>query len=599
MTPTVGDTSASSRETGGSSSPGEAGQQRQAAGGAGAAENVGAKGSSTSSASVSSEKALKDEPARTPPEKEGAPKNVAPSSSSKGSGGAPPAGEEGKAAQKPSGAPAACGVCLDASDSHIDLQIDKETKLKATCMHTGGFQYLWKGVRTTHGVKGSGKFYFEVQVTPNPPSVIMRDTPANTQHICRELLLNPVEHPKSVSECEFIMMCGLPACGKTYWAERHCERHASKAYLLLGTNAVIDQMRVVGLKRQRNYAGRWDELMSTANEVFNSLVVRAGSGAVPRNVIIDQTNVFKRARCRKVEAFRAWGTRRCVVMVTDNRTLQFRTQKRENEEGKLVPIEAVQQMKAAFQLPTLDEGFSVIDYVELPEAASREEIKGINAEGRAFKRDNPQLNDRQPKPHIEIAANQGCQGGDEPHPAKRQKGPSSWQAGGGAPWGGAAQHPQAVGHEEWAGGPPQGPPAAARNGGPRGGAAWSGSNAGVSSGCGAGSSYGGYQGGGQQYGAGPQHPVYGQQQQQQQHYGSGHGRGAIFESSRGGSGCCAQHPHGEAGQQRWQQQQQQQWQQHWQQQLPQQQYGQHWQQQGHMSNANGPYSGYAQQGGRY
>lgn len=119
----------------------------------------------------------------------------------------------------------------------------------------------------------------------------------------QELIPNPVEHPRSVSECEFIMMCGLPACGKTYWIERHIEKYPKKSYVLLGTNAVIDQMKVMGLKRQANYANRWEELMSTATEVFNSLVAYAGSGVVPRNVIIDQTNVFKRARARKVQPF--------------------------------------------------------------------------------------------------------------------------------------------------------------------------------------------------------------------------------------------------------------------------------------------------------
>ena len=41
----------------------------------------------------------------------------------------------------------------------------------------------------------------------------------------------------------------------------------------------------------------------------------------------------------------AWGTRRCVVLVTDERTLQERTRKREREEGKMVPVSAVMDMK--------------------------------------------------------------------------------------------------------------------------------------------------------------------------------------------------------------------------------------------------------------
>lgn len=122
--------------------------------------------------------------------------------------------------------------------------------------------------------------------------------------VAQDLLPNPVEHPRNVKECEFIMMVGLPACGKTFWAEQHCRQNPAKSYVLLGTNAIIDQMRVVGVKRQANYAERWEELMSTATAAFNALVDIAGSGRVPRNIIIDQTNVFRNARRRKVQPFR-------------------------------------------------------------------------------------------------------------------------------------------------------------------------------------------------------------------------------------------------------------------------------------------------------
>ncbi|KAL8451881.1 hypothetical protein Emed_001761 [Eimeria media] len=193
MPPTVGDSPTPTREEGAAKEQQQQQQQQQeAAGGAAAGEKAGAKDTSSSSSSVSSEKAAKDKPATPPQAKEGAPqgapKTGAACSSAKSSGGPPPSGEKGKPADKPAG----CEVHLDASDSHIDLQIDKETKLKGTCMHTGGFQYLWKGVRTTYGVKGSGKYYFEVQVAPNPPAVIMHDTPTNTQHVCRVGVSQPL-----------------------------------------------------------------------------------------------------------------------------------------------------------------------------------------------------------------------------------------------------------------------------------------------------------------------------------------------------------------------------------------------------------------------
>lgn len=49
---------------------------------------------------------------------------------------------------------------------------------------------------------------------------------------------------QNVSECEAIMMVGLPASGKSTWAENWVKNHPEKRYILLGTNLVLDQMKV-------------------------------------------------------------------------------------------------------------------------------------------------------------------------------------------------------------------------------------------------------------------------------------------------------------------------------------------------------------------
>lgn len=46
------------------------------------------------------------------------------------------------------------------------------------------------------------------------------------------------------------MMVGLPAAGKTTWAVKHAAANPSKKYNILGTNAIMDKMRV----RQRRVA---------------------------------------------------------------------------------------------------------------------------------------------------------------------------------------------------------------------------------------------------------------------------------------------------------------------------------------------------------
>lgn len=43
---------------------------------------------------------------------------------------------------------------------------------------------------------------------------------------------------------QILMMVGLPACGKTTWASKHAESNPDKKYNILGTNAIMDKMKV-------------------------------------------------------------------------------------------------------------------------------------------------------------------------------------------------------------------------------------------------------------------------------------------------------------------------------------------------------------------
>eukprot|EP00397_Hematodinium_sp_SG-2012_P023410 GEMP01024318.1.p1 GENE.GEMP01024318.1~~GEMP01024318.1.p1 ORF type:complete len:487 (+),score=117.30 GEMP01024318.1:125-1585(+) len=391
-------------------------------------------------------------------------------------------------------------VTLDQWDSHLDCAISDDG-LEAMCLHTDGFQYMWKGARSTHGAI-AGTYMFEVKVIENL-RVVMPETSARNQNILRvgcslplsslflgdsaesygwggtgkkstggkfldfggafgagdvigvimdvdnlsvsftkngkfmgtafsniapaakttglfphilmknvrvqvnfskddawfpapsnvyfldeatshSIVDNPVDHPRRLEEAEFIMMVGLPACGKTYWALKHMEENPRKNYTLLGTNTVIDQMKVVGLSRKGNYAERWQELISQATPVFNKLCEIAGK--TTRHIILDQTNVFGSARGRKVSEYKQFGERRAVVIVNDENTLQQRTEKREREEGKFVPEDAVMGMKQNFTMPQFSEGFTHIDYVEIPEQESRGVVRAFNDAGWDYKR---------------------------------------------------------------------------------------------------------------------------------------------------------------------------------------------------------------------
>jgi heterogeneous nuclear ribonucleoprotein U-like protein 1 len=46
-------------------------------------------------------------------------------------------------------------------------------------------------------------------------------------------------------DCEVMMMVGLPASGKSTWAEKWVKDHPHKRFVLLGTNLALDQMKVL------------------------------------------------------------------------------------------------------------------------------------------------------------------------------------------------------------------------------------------------------------------------------------------------------------------------------------------------------------------
>ena len=41
-----------------------------------------------------------------------------------------------------------------------------------------------------------------------------------------------------------LMMIGLPGAGKTFWAEKYAKENAAKNYNILGTNNLIEKMKV-------------------------------------------------------------------------------------------------------------------------------------------------------------------------------------------------------------------------------------------------------------------------------------------------------------------------------------------------------------------
>eukprot|EP00731_Ephydatia_muelleri_P022197 Em0014g788a len=168
--------------------------------------------------------------------------------------------------------------------------------------------------------------------------------------------------PKSKADCEVVMLVGLPGCGKTMWAEKHSQLSPGKRYNILGTNAIMDKMKVSGLGRRENYSTRWDVLIKDATAMLEKIFVLASRK--PRNYIIDQTNVYASAQKRKMSHFEGF-KRKAVVVIPPHHELRRRAALRAKEMGKAVPEEAVNAMKANFSIPTVGALFDEVVYTDI------------------------------------------------------------------------------------------------------------------------------------------------------------------------------------------------------------------------------------------
>ena len=188
--------------------------------------------------------------------------------------------------------------------------------------------------------------------------------------------------PASRRDCEVIMMVGLSGAGKTMWAMKYANDHPEKKYYILGTNLIMDKMKVMGLMRKRNYHGRWDVLIKQATDILNKMFTIAERKN--RNYILDQTNVYLNARRRKMSNFHGY-RRIAAVVVTTDEVLKERTAKREEEEGKIVPESSVLEMKANFVLPEVGEVFDDVWFIEEDRATSERLVAQFQRQGKVYK----------------------------------------------------------------------------------------------------------------------------------------------------------------------------------------------------------------------
>jgi ABC-type dipeptide/oligopeptide/nickel transport system ATPase component len=84
-------------------------------------------------------------------------------------------------------------------------------------------------------------------------------------------VLHDIRWYELILALQMIMIIGLPGAGKTTLGENMRKSYPEKRYNIIGTDTLIDKMKVMGLPRKNNYHGRWEVLIDRATKALNKL----------------------------------------------------------------------------------------------------------------------------------------------------------------------------------------------------------------------------------------------------------------------------------------------------------------------------------------
>ncbi|KAJ3587543.1 hypothetical protein NHX12_011140 [Muraenolepis orangiensis] len=168
--------------------------------------------------------------------------------------------------------------------------------------------------------------------------------------------------PSSRTQCEVIVMVGLPGSGKSHWARILMEQNPEKRYQLLGTETLLVSMILIKMAARK-----------------------------PGNYILDQPNIFVSARRHKLRLFGGFQRRLVAVVFPPAAEWTRRLALRRAQGGERIPDTALLKLQVSYSLPEQQgEPFEELRYVELPQEEAQVLLHSYREEARRLLPPAPQ-----------------------------------------------------------------------------------------------------------------------------------------------------------------------------------------------------------------
>ncbi|KAM9795679.1 heterogeneous nuclear ribonucleoprotein U-like protein 2 [Neosynchiropus ocellatus] len=202
--------------------------------------------------------------------------------------------------------------------------------------------------------------YVKLNLDPNGPS--WYPTPQGFTSLAAlpaEQRVTAASATNDRTECEMVLLVGLPGSGKSRWARSHMQEHPEKHYKLLGTEELLSCMM----------NGEPKELhLQQAAQCLTELIKVAA--CTPGNYILNQCNTLFSARCYKLQLFKGF-RRRVVVIFPSPEQWKKRLAEQQSQDGEQIPDTDLLKLQVSCSLPEQqDDLMDELQYIELSQEAA-------------------------------------------------------------------------------------------------------------------------------------------------------------------------------------------------------------------------------------
>ena len=153
---------------------------------------------------------------------------------------------------------------------------------------------------------------------------------------------------------KYIMLVGLPACGKSTWANDYVLKNLEMGFQVISTDSIIEEKC---LQESLDYKESHSKYIEFAvNEMERRFIMHIKNRI---NIIHDQTNLTVKTRKKHLNKVKNY-YKSAIVFTVDKEELLQRFEKRKIKTGKDIPNFVIEKMAQNFEFPTNKEGFDKI-----------------------------------------------------------------------------------------------------------------------------------------------------------------------------------------------------------------------------------------------